>query len=212
MAYIYKIENLINGKKYIGKTELPDPQDRWYEHKKAATRQHEQTRALYRALNKYGIDNFLFEVIESDVSVEELANREIFWIDYYNSYHEGYNETLGGDGCSYLCLPEDEICKYYLQRKSIHATADYFGHDFLTIKKVLIKNGIHFYTPQEIQKLTACKAVMQLDKETEEIIKVFPSIQAAENATGNSKHISQVCNGKRKSAAGYKWKYVEPNN
>jgi hypothetical protein len=50
-------------------------------------------------MNKYGIEHFHIELIEETDSPEE---REIYWIEQYNSYHNGYNATLGGDGsCIY---------------------------------------------------------------------------------------------------------------
>ena len=49
-----------------------------------------------RAFRKYGLDNFIFEVIE-ECDKNRLNEREIYWINYYNSYYDGYNETLGGE-------------------------------------------------------------------------------------------------------------------
>lgn len=205
MAYIYKITNLINQKSYIGKTELIKPKQRWKEHQRDAKKESRNHRALYMALNKYGVDNFSFEVIEETNIPEE---REIYWIDFYHTYHNGYNETLGGDGASYLCLPEQEICKTYLENHSIPQTALQFGHDYLTIKKVLVKNNIKILSAIEASRLIASKAVAKLDKETGEIIEVYSSVRDAELKNGNTRHIAQVCKGKRKSAVGYGWKYV----
>lgn len=105
MTGIYKITNKINGKVYIGQS--GDIHERWLEHKRINERQNAaakiaQTYPLYRAFKKYGLDNFLFEVIE-ECPLEELDKKEIFWIDYYNSYvysenSNGYNLTLGGGG------------------------------------------------------------------------------------------------------------------
>ena len=52
---------------------------------------------LYQAMRKYGIENFSFEVIEECLP-EELNEREIYWIDYYDSFNKekGYNMTPGG--------------------------------------------------------------------------------------------------------------------
>jgi hypothetical protein len=49
-------------------------------------------------MRKYGIDNFLFEVVE-ECSLEELNNREKYWIKYYDSHNplNGYNLTDGGN-------------------------------------------------------------------------------------------------------------------
>ena len=52
---------------------------------------------MYRSIRKYGIQNFSFEVLEECLS-SELDTREIYWISHYNSFFEGYNLTMGGDG------------------------------------------------------------------------------------------------------------------
>ena len=46
------------------------------------------------------------------------------------------------------------------------------------------------------------------DIKTNEVIEVYPSIQEAERANGNTRHIAEVCKGKRKTCKGYKWKYI----
>lgn len=92
MTGIYKITNQLNGKSYIGQS--IDIMGRWRRHRVQA--QKEDT-PLYCAIRKYGIDNFTFEVVE-ECSFEELNNREIYWIQYYNTYYAGYNQTTGGEG------------------------------------------------------------------------------------------------------------------
>lgn len=97
MIGIYKIENKVNGKVYIGQS--TNIQIRWKNHKVASqcTKDHTYNYPLYKAFRKYGIDNFIFEIIE-ECDISELDNREKFWINYYDSYNKGYNQTLGGDG------------------------------------------------------------------------------------------------------------------
>ena len=94
MGHIYKITNLINGKIYIGKT-IKTPEKRWQEHIRKAKQF--TNRYLYDAMNHYGYDNFKIESIEECLN-EELDKREIYWINYYDSYNKGYNMTLGGEG------------------------------------------------------------------------------------------------------------------
>jgi len=48
-------------------------------------------------MNKYGCDCFFVDILE-EVPIEVLSEREQFWIKYYDSYHNGYNATFGGDG------------------------------------------------------------------------------------------------------------------
>lgn len=95
---IYKITNDINDKIYIGKTE-EKLNERWSRHIYDATLTNSKNRPLYNAINKYGIQHFFITEIES-CNVEELSEREKYWIAYYNSYYNGYNATLGGEGIS----------------------------------------------------------------------------------------------------------------
>lgn len=84
---IYKIENLINAKKYIGQS--IDIERRFREHKKPYKRIN-PTKELYIAFNEFGIENFSFEIIE-ECSQELLNEREKYWIEYYDSLNNGYN-------------------------------------------------------------------------------------------------------------------------
>lgn len=97
MIGIYKIENLINGHKYIGQS--IDIEDRWKKEKQRAfqPKAHDYNYPLSRAFRKYGIHNFSFEVLE-ECSKEELNEKEKYWIAYYDTFFQGYNQTLGGEG------------------------------------------------------------------------------------------------------------------
>lgn len=57
-------------------------------------------RKIANAIRKYSWKEMKFEVIESSDSwtKEQLNEREIYWISYYNSVDNGYNMTIGGDG------------------------------------------------------------------------------------------------------------------
>lgn len=96
MIGIYKIQNLTNGKCYIGQSK--DIKRRWRNHCYSANNptDHNYNNPLYRSIRKYGIENFSFEVIE-ECLVSELNDKEKFYIQKYNSFFNGYNLTLGGD-------------------------------------------------------------------------------------------------------------------
>ena len=66
--YIYKIENLLNHKKYIGQTS--NPKRRFQEHRSQSLSNGE-TKILYLAFNKYGIENFSFEILEQTKDYNE---------------------------------------------------------------------------------------------------------------------------------------------
>lgn len=97
---IYKIENLITHHIYVGQS--INIATRWRRHKDEAY-SGKKDYPLYRDINKYGIDNFSFEIIE-ERSKEALDEREQFWIKYYNSYKDGYNQTVGGQGKNVMVL------------------------------------------------------------------------------------------------------------
>lgn len=90
MIGIYKITNTVNNKAYIGQS--VDINRRWGEHRRNIG---SNKNPLYLDFKKYGLDNFLFEVIE-ECDFYDLDEREEYWINYYNSYNNGYNLTLGG--------------------------------------------------------------------------------------------------------------------
>lgn len=52
---------------------------------------------FHKAFRKYGINNFSFSILEEIEDEKYRFEREIFWINYYDSYKKGYNETFGGD-------------------------------------------------------------------------------------------------------------------
>ena len=172
-----------------------------------ANQERSSNRALYKAFNKYGINNFKFEIIEETDNPNE---QEKYYIQLFNTYHNGYNETLGGDGSSYLNLPENDICNFYLQTKSLNKTATHFNCDRKTVDNILYKHNIQKFKLTETLMTAASnkKAVAQLDKNTEEILHIYPSVGEAERQTKAGGHIKDVCHGKRKTAGGYKWKFI----
>ena len=94
--YIYKITNKINSKCYIGQT-TRSVKVRWLEHTKYHLTARSHCRKLANALRKYGIDEFIVEVIDTAISVEELNDKEVYWVQFYDSINNGYNLVVGGD-------------------------------------------------------------------------------------------------------------------
>lgn len=115
MIGIYCITNLVNNKKYIGKT-TEGINIRWKDHCACARRKNIQNRPLYKAFNKYGIENFKIELIE-ECSIENLNAREIYWIAKFNTFKCGYNATKGGDGK--ILYDYAEIVSVYTELKYV---------------------------------------------------------------------------------------------
>ena len=93
---IYKSTNKITGKIYIGQTILT-LEKRIKNH--LIESKTNKKRPFLTSLKKYGSDNFTFETIDSANNLDELNDKEIYWINYYNSVSpNGYNITGGGQG------------------------------------------------------------------------------------------------------------------
>jgi group I intron endonuclease len=93
---IYKSTNKITGKVYIGQT-IQTLDKRIKGHIKESKM--DKTRPFLISINKYGADNFTFETIDSANNLDELNDKEIHWINFYNSVSpNGYNVTGGGQG------------------------------------------------------------------------------------------------------------------
>lgn len=93
---IYGIRNIINNKIYVGKTGM-NFGDRWDNHKALLRGNKHDNPYLQNSWNKHGEDSFEFVVLE-DCCVEELNDKEMFWIKYYKDKGLSYNIHDGGDG------------------------------------------------------------------------------------------------------------------
>lgn len=92
---IYCIENLINGKKYIGQSK--NIAQRRSEHRRSLVGGYHYNEHMQRSFNKYGIESFSFTVVKL-CRAEDLDNLEEFYIKEYNTLDKtvGYNRSKGG--------------------------------------------------------------------------------------------------------------------
>ena len=206
MAIIYKITNEVNDMVYIGVT-TSSIEKRWTEHKNSYNRSYRKHRALYGDMCKYGIEKFKIEKI-AECNDEERFVKEQYYIDKYNSFVNGYNETKGGTGrkrCNkeliyilHLCdLTPKEISKV----TNNHSTA---------ISNILHSIGVSSQAIIDNYNSKRSKSVVMMTLK-DEVVKTFDSIVEAtiflnKTRTANN-HIRDACKGIRKSAYGYHWKF-----
>jgi group I intron endonuclease len=101
---IYQITNLINGKIYIGQS--IDIHKRWNEHRRLSKRIQQSHIPLNRAIERDGIENFRFDVLEV-CEISKLDEKEIYWIEEKKSLApNGYNLTEGGNGVKGFEMPQ----------------------------------------------------------------------------------------------------------
>lgn len=105
---IYCIINKVNGKRYVGQTY--DVNYRWRRHKNDLKCNCHSNQHLQNAWNKYGEDNFDFTVLEM-CPLKDLDEKEIYWINFYDCFNNGYNLAEGGLGCRGYKHTEEELQK-----------------------------------------------------------------------------------------------------
>jgi group I intron endonuclease len=100
---IYKIENKINGRIYIGQTRMSVS-------RRIAKHIEKNKYPIQKALNKYGLESFLVSIIDESPHQETLDEKEAYWIKFYDcKAPNGYNLTNGGMGVNgYKCTEENK--------------------------------------------------------------------------------------------------------
>ena len=145
MGFIYKISNKINDKIYIGQTKR-SVTERFYKHLYDCDREGYDKYLLYKAMRKYGKDNFYIEVIE-EVEDSQLDIREKYWISILKTFGEnGYNMTIGGKANRTFSYSDEEIIELYHKYKSSRKVAKYLNCDHSTIDKILNYHKVSRYS------------------------------------------------------------------
>lgn len=211
MIGIYKITNKINGKCYIGKS--IDIKDRWMRHRSRAFQESDNAydSYFYRAIRKYGLVNFIFEVLE-ECEVSQLDEREKYYIGIYDSYfknNKGYNMTRGGDGG----LKQDYslICNLWNDGLAISDIAKEIKGSRNTVKNILRCCNVG-YSEQEARRRGTLKKCVYIERRDLDgnLIDIWQSSREAERTLGiDHTSISDCCNYLIRQAGGYKWRYAE---
>lgn len=215
MGYIYCITNLINEKKYVGKTTYSITK-RFQEHCRDSKKERCERRPLYDAMNKYGIENFVVkELIECPN--DELDSYEKMYIEKLQTYGpNGYNATKGGDGS--ILFDYDKIIETYALGGTITECAAKMHCSVDTVKKVLTINNI----PIRHNRRGCCsdpKKVIQYSLEGV-FIKEWESITLAAHwlvdngyaktyNSGVKQKIRLCMRGKNKTAYKFIWKFLQ---
>ena len=219
---IYKIENQINHHLYIGKAK--NIEQRWSAHKSNAKNMKENH--LYRAMRKYGIENFSFDIIE-EIPIEKYdlisSEKEKYWIKYYHAYIDpnNYNETEGGEGVTGWIPSEEWKEKQSKSRKKWYQTKE--GKEKAKkqseqMKNNNINNG-RKHTEQWKKEHSQCMQGTNnpnYGKHTQgkkclciELNQIFNSTREAAKIIGVAHtNIVAACRGQQKTAGGYHWQYL----
>lgn len=149
MAYIYIITNKQTNKSYIGKT-MQSVKVRVHDHFTDSELSRNPNTKLSRAILKYGKDCWTYSVLD-ECSIDKLNEMEIYYINKYNTYYDGYNSTLGGDGQTRYEYDEEEIVHRYLNGESASRIAKTYGCNPSRISLILKSNKIDIRTSQSVK-------------------------------------------------------------
>ena len=173
---IYKITNTISGKCYVG--QALDIRSRLMQH---SNNKHKEKVVLYKAIEKYGADNFQIQVLTmintfgktQDEIKKELNALEGFYVQLYDSYKHGYNMTPGGD-CGRLGFKHSEETiqklreahKNYKPKRAYEVSKTTYAYDLLTktiicgesIADIAHKTGADYRSIGQICNNVDCKS------------------------------------------------------
>lgn len=159
---IYIIKNKCNDKVYIGQT-TQSIEERFKQHLKPSQIKRCKYK-LYRAFDKYGVENFYCEPLEENVPYEKLDEREIYYIEKYDSFHNGYNSTNGGDIKTLYKIEDiEDIKKRLLNGDLVKNIARDYNVSTHTITRTLKAYGIN--NSSEIQNRTKKEYLRTLPRE-----------------------------------------------
>jgi group I intron endonuclease len=222
---VYTITNLINGKMYVGSTNHSF-YERWRQHKKALKNGKHHSGKLQNSVNKYGLENFKFEVLEI-TEKEHTTSIEKYWMNLLDSVKLGYNVSYSvNGGClGYKFTDEYKANKSKTLIGNKHrlnikhsdeikaqikeSTANFYKEDNERVRELkeqrrLICANLNRTKINLLKKIP----IIQLDITTNEPIKEWDSASDIGIAFGvDSTSFTQVCRGKGKTAYGFKWKY-----
>ena len=149
LGVIYIITNKVNGKQYVGQTIQP-LNVRFNRHcQYYSSSSGESKMVIKQAIHKYGRKNFTIEILE-ECEQQLLDEREMYYINFYDTFNNGYNSTLGGKlGTRNLKLPKSkqlEVCELYQEGFSLRTIANEYNVDHATVKHILQINNLSLRT------------------------------------------------------------------
>ena len=159
---IYRATNSANGKVYIGQT-TRNLYDRKSAHK---MRSMTGTSPFYTAIREYGWDKFDWRVIDRADTIDELLDKEEFWISYYKMDGRAYNEMTGGRHSKH-----SNTSKKIMRRIQSGKGNGFYGktHTPEARKRISNNHARHMlgkeHTPEAIEKIRAARARQVITKE-----------------------------------------------
>ena len=210
---IYKLTSP-SGKIYIGQTQCLYV--RFIDYRKTRANDY-----LMKAILKYGLENIRVEILEKDLPLDKLDEREQFYLDTLKPFNDnGYNICKVAGTTRGRKRPKDERDKISeIAKTRIGELNGFYGKTHTEETKMLIgsKNSNKTLTKEHIKSFCGAgqdsvkRKVKMIDAKTNKILKIWDSIkEASDNTNAHYSTITAVCRGYSgcKTSGGYKWEYV----
>lgn len=171
LHYLYRITDTLNNKVYIGQT--VDNKKRWSQHKAYAKAPEKTGQYIHRAMAKYGVEHFVFEIIATCRTQDDTDETESLLIKQYDSRNKefGYNLMIGGSHGGH-----SEETKEKMRQATIQQIAEK-GHPAAgrevsqetreLMRKIRLENPID-YTPEIRQHMSEAHVGIQDTEETKQ--------------------------------------------
>ena len=203
-GYIYKTTDLTNNKIYIGQTN-ETIEKRFKRHMGYQKDDHDTK--FYRAVRKYGTENFYIEQIDKATTQDELDEKELYWINKLDAVNTGYNTKAvkgkcGGDTLSNH--PNKDVILEKIRQSKIGDKNPMRINGGLKGER----NGMYGKRGSETPSARKCVAI---NKDTEEVLE-FDTLLDIKNHFNVTTlgMVTMRCQGKTKSPyKGYYFKYYE---
>lgn len=207
MTGIYKITNQLTNEVYIGQS--IHIEQRWREHKQEVKNNNNQA-IIYQAMRNYGIENFSFKVLEECECDSTILNeREKYWISVYDSFHNGYNMTSGGQGESGWIYNPDSFYELWDKGYSSSEIAETLGCCIQLVSARLkgYKDFGRVACHQRAYYRDNPNNLIHQYNLSGEYVKSYSGIREAERVLNvpHSCLISQCLNKELKTAYGFQW-------
>ena len=242
-GYIYLISNDINPKElYVGQT-LTTPQVRWSGHLRQV-KSHSYSDKLHNKMSYYGVEHFKLEVLEicsctsKEDLIKKLDDREIHYINLFDSYRHGLNMTRGGRTNSVdharrsvvqYDLYGDKLAEFdsvddlkqHLNKECVSSIYSCcygeikYAYGFIWRYKGDDLNKYPLPSAREIQEsYTRLKSLGKIKQYSTlgDLINTFNTIKEAVQATSIGRHqIMGSCSGKNVTGGGFVWRFEADN-
>ena len=226
VGIIYGWYCTVTDKWYIGQT--VNPEKRFNCHIDRAINKKDKT-YFYNSIRKYGLENFVYCVLEENVLRENLNMREMGWIEYYDSFYCGYNMTAGGNQTIFSEEFKEKMSEANKGRipwnKGKHGI---YSEETLKKMSESLKGKTGYWTNKHLSEETKKKLSESLKGKPSwqkgkpsynrkpvskydlngNFIKKYNCITDALKENPKAGHIGEVCNGYRKQTGGFIWKYA----